>query len=312
MATSLYPAECVLDLPDGWVDARKFERALLRCGDALAGTFTSVVIRLPAGCKLMIDVVIRLLSFCNQVVATTRRLRLEFAGGQEGVMGYLDRMGFFDHLAAQAEVVPSRPFLSGARRHRGGNGGLVEIERFSRATQPDQKLPARLGQAVERGCASRSDVKQVANAVSSIFSELIRNVFDHSQTHLDAFAALQTYPQGNRVTVAVSDSGLGIMRTLQPALVRKGSPLAGLGEVDLLVEIFRQGASSLDDENRGLGLMACARSAIRYKADLDVRLLQQRVLLKPANGVYLANTAFSQDGLPLLWGTHIAFSLQLG
>ena len=67
----------------------------------------------------MIDVAMRLLSFCNQLILTTRRVRLEFAAGDDGIMGYLGRMGFFDHLSTQVDVKPARPVFSGARTYRG-------------------------------------------------------------------------------------------------------------------------------------------------------------------------------------------------
>lgn len=306
MATYASLAECTLELPTGWVNAWTFEKALMRCGDALGGMFTTIIIKIPVGCKLMIDVIIRLLSFCNQAIACTKRVRLEFAGE---TMGYLNRIGFFDHLAPAAEVSPYRPFFSGAAIYRGGNRGLVEIERFSRNNAVEPNLVPRLVAAVERGCVARPDVKQIADAMFSIFGELVKNVYDHSQTSLDAYAALQTYPQGNRLTVAVSDSGIGIMRSLRPALrdIRWGN----LSDVDLLVEIFREGISSQPEDKRGLGLKSSARHAIGFKADLDVRLLNQRVLLKPSNNEYQPNMAYSQEQLPLLWGTHIAFSLKL-
>lgn len=310
MATRAYPSECILHLPDGWIDARRFERALRNCGDALSNPFSVVVVRISAGCNLMIDVVIRLLSFCNQVLAMTKRLRLDFLGGTDGCMGYLDRMGFFDGLSRDAEVTPYRPSFSGAALHRGGNRGLVEIERFSGKVRADQSLPDKLARAVERGCASRHDRTQVANSIANIISELVDNVTEHSETPLDAYAVLQTYTK--KVVVAVSDSGNGIMGTLRPALERRQSPLAELSETDLLVAIFRQGLSSHEENNRGMGLMTSARSAIRYRADLDVRLLNQRVLLKPSGNAYTSNMAYTQEGLPLLWGTHIAFSLNLG
>lgn len=309
MATLAYPSECVLYLADGWIDARGFERALRSCGDALRNPVSIVVVKISAGCNLMIDVVIRLLSFCNQVLSVTKRLRLDFLGGVDGCMGYLDRMGFFDYLSQDADVKPHRPLLSGATRYRGTNGGLVEIERFSGDFAADRSLPDRLARAVERGCASRHDRTEVAHAIANIISELVDNVTEHSNTPLDAYAVLQTYTK--KVTVAVSDSGKGIMGTLRPALEQRGSSLAALGETDLLVEIFRQGLSSHAEHNRGLGLMTSARSAIRYRADLDVRLLNQRVLLRPSGNAYTANRAYTQDDLPLLWGTHIAFSLHL-
>ena len=308
MATSLAPVEYTLLLPNSWVDCLRFERALQRCGNALGAAFTTVVIKVPAGCKMMIDVVIRFLSFCNQLVACTKRVRLEFSGGKD-MMGYLDRMGFFDHLSNEVDVAPYRPTWSGASRHRGANRGLVEIEGFSRKNTADTKLVQRLAQTVERGCASRPEVAEIGEAIFSIFGELIANVHDHSHTSLDAFAALQTYPQGNRVTVAVSDSGIGIMQSLRPSLI--GDRWHELSDVDLLVEVFREGLSSKNEDKRGLGLKSSARHAIGFKADLDVRLPSQRVLLKPADNEYQPNMAYSQDRLPLLWGTHISFSLKL-
>lgn len=309
MATLSYPSEYVLHLGDGWVDTRKLERAFRNCGSALTGPIDTVVVRISAGCSLMADVIVRLLSFCHQVLATTKRLRLEFAGGTDGCMGYLDRIGFFDCLSRDAETVPARPKLSSAAFYRGNNCGLVEIERFSGNVEADRSLPERLGRAVERGCSSRHDRVQVAGAISRIVSELVGNVPEHSGTPLDAYAVLQTYSK--KVTIAVSDSGKGIMGTLRPALERRHSPLAKLSETQLLIEMFRKGLSSLDGDERGLGLMTCAQIAIRYRADLDVRLLNQRVLLKPSGNAYRANTAYTEEGLPLLWGTHISFSLKL-
>lgn len=311
MATSLYQTECVIALRPSWVKAWDFEQALIRCGDALGAAFTSVVIQFPARCRIWIDVAIRLLSFCNQVVATNRRLRLEFQGGMDGVLGYLNRMGFFHQLDGAAEVAPYRPTISGTPLQRGSNKGLVEIERIEASESAQRDVILRLGEAVERGCAARVDVKQATYAVKTIFSELIGNVVEHSDTKLQAFAALQTYTGGNSLTIAVSDGGLGLMETLRPALAKRNSPLASLSEVDLLVQIFREGVSRHEDDKRGTGLKLCASSAIRFQADLDVRLARQRVQLRPGKTSYEPNLAYTQDYLPLLGGTHIALTLNL-
>lgn len=308
MATSAVIGECTLELPGSWVDAWKFETTLKRCGDALGSLYQTIVIRIPSGCSLMIDVIIRLLSFCNQAVAYAKHVRLEF-GEASKAMGYLNRIGFFDHLAPAVEVIPHRPIFSGATIHRGGNRGLVEIERFSPGKPVEQDLVPRLVAAVTRGCSARRDVTEIGDAMYSIFGELVKNVFDHSQTNLDAYAALQTYPQGNRLTVAVSDSGVGIMSSLRPTL--KGGKWDNLSDVDLVVEIFREGISSKPEDKRGMGLKSSAKHAIGFRADLDVRLPNQRVFLKPSNNEYQPNMAYPQDRLPLLCGTHIAFSFKL-
>lgn len=310
MATVFRPSECTLFLPTGWINPRKFEDALLRCGDALGTSFMNVVVRIATGTKMTIDVILRVLSFCNQVVTMTKRLVLIFEGGHEDT-GYLDRMGFFEHLQSSVEVSPRRPIFSRAAIHRGGNATLVEIERFSGTAPADVSLINRLGTAAQRSCATRSDVTQIYNSVSKIFSELINNVSEHSKSPLDGYAALQRYERGNEVRIAVSDSGIGILESLRPALAAKSDPAANLNDMDLLVEMFRKGISRLDDQDRGNGLMVSAHHAIRFKANLDIRLPRQRTLLKPANDQYSQNMAYSTAQLPLLWGTHLSFALKL-
>ena len=310
-AVQALPGECWITLPSCWVSAQKFDEILRRCGDALGQPFTTIIVRVSAGCKLMVDVIIRLLSFCNQAIAMSKRLRLEFEGSNDDVIGYLNRMGFFDHLSQYVEVSPARPAYSGATLYRGKNGSLVEIARFSGTTVAEPGLVDRLARAGQSSCSNRPDAHQIYSAVFTIFGELISNVSEHSKSPLDGFAALQTYPRGDEVRIAVSDSGIGIIESLRPALRAKGDPDASLGDTSLVVQMFRKGISRHEDQKRGNGLMVSARHAIRFKADLDVRLPRQRVLLKPSGTEYVPNVAYSHDGLPLLWGTHISFALKL-
>jgi hypothetical protein len=257
----------------------------------------------------MVDAAIRILSLANQLASSTRRVRLDFEEGEAGTMGYLNRMGFFDHLSAKIEVLPARPFYSGAELHRGGNMALVEIARINKDAR-DKELPDRLVAALMQSCGTRADASELEGAAWTIFCELIDNVFSHSSTHLDGYAALQSYQAGDRLRVAVSDSGVGIMQTLRPALGTQSPKLAGLSDLDLLVEVFRQGLSRHGGD-RGCGLKGSAAKAMKFQADLDVRLPNQRVLLTPARGAYRPNTAHCYNNLSLMWGTHIAFSFHL-
>ena len=296
--------------PATWVDASRFETALLASCGPHAPSSHDIVFEIPADCKIMIDSAIRLLSLANQLVSTTRRTRLRFEEGEVGTMGYLNRMGFFDCLDPRVNIEPERPFISGAALHRGGNRMLVEITRINKDVRDDE-LPTRLSDAVEKACASRADVKELGGAVWTIFAELIQNVFDHSDTQLDGYAALQVYQGGNKVSVSVSDSGRGIMDTLRPALRTEFPKLADLSDTEVLVEVFRQGVSR-HGTDRGCGLKGCAAKAIKFAATLDVRLPNQRVLLVPAKGINELNIAHCYEGLPLLWGTHIGFAFGMG
>lgn len=300
---------CEVNLPAAWIDASAMEVAIKRAGAPHGPATYEVSFRFPAGSKLMIDAAIRMLSLANQLAVSMRRVRLIFDEGESGTMGYLNRVGFFDHLAREIEVTPSRPSHSAATVYRGGNSGLVEIARINKDSR-DQTLPGRLADAIKQGCSSRTDISELTGAAWTIFAELIDNVFSHSRTPLDGYAALQAYPRGDRLVVAVSDSGVGIMETLRPALSTANPHLASLSDIDLLVEIFRQGISR-HGADRGDGLRGSAAKAMKFQADLDVRLPTQRVRLTPARGAYAPNTAHCFANLPLIWGTHIGFTFRL-
>ncbi len=301
---------CIVHFPSTWIDAGRFETALRdSCGPHDPNT-SEVTFEFPVGCKIMVDTAIRLLSLANQLDFSTRRVRLNFDEGETGTMGYLNRMGFFDHLAPGVEVLPSRPIYSGAKLHRGGNSMLVEFAHINKNVRDDE-LPSRLTDAISHACRNRADVNELKGATWTIFAELIDNIFAHSATQLDGYAALQVYSGGNRLSVAVSDSGLGIMQTLRPSLSTEFPKLANLSDTDLLVEVFRQGLSR-HGADRGCGLKGCAAKAIKFDASLDVRLPNQRVLLRPARGAYEPNRAYCYEKLPLIWGTHITFVFGLG
>ena len=65
-------------------------------------------------------------------------------------------------------------------------------------------------------CESHRCRRTGRGRIWTIFAELIQNIFDHSGTQLDGYAALQVYQGGNKVSVAVSDSGRGIMDCTAP------------------------------------------------------------------------------------------------
>ncbi len=297
-----------IELTGGWINASGVDRAIAAAPDPRSAHITEIEFRLGAGCKLWLDGVLRLLSTCNQLVGTGKTVRLTFLDGQTGVMGYIDRMGFFDHLDPRVETFPERPVLSGALIFQGRNRGLVEIVRLDGARR-DNDLPDRLTTVLHDACSARPDAGPLSEAASTLFSELIGNVYDHSVAN--GHVALQVYPGGSKVIVVVCDNGLGLMETLRPALNERTRDYAALTDVALLVELFRNGLSRHPDAKHGLGLRDCATKAIRFRADLDVRLAQQNVLLKPSQGAYQPTIAHSSEGLPLLRGTHIAFTFRL-
>src|SRR6266446_6443732 len=175
-----------IEFPTGWTNAEKLEKILL--AHPSPHTCHEVTFRFCPESKLMIDAAVRLLSLLNQLDYCTRRVVVSFDDGMTGVMGYLNRMGFFDHLAQGITIVPERPAYSGAAIYGGGNAGLVEIARINHRRR-DPELPTRLATALSTACASRPDVDGLSHAAWTVFAELIDNIFSHSETPLDGYAA---------------------------------------------------------------------------------------------------------------------------
>jgi hypothetical protein len=299
----------LVTFPSGWMDASALEESLRAGLSPHESQVLEIRFVFPVGCKVMIDAAVRILSLLNQLDNCCKHVTLEFEEGEEGAMGYLNRMGFFDHLSPNVDVEPRRPSYSGAALYGGGSRRLVEIAEIN-ARSRDNTLMTRLTKVLMQACEARTDAKELGDAAWTIFAELIDNIFVHSGTPLAGYAALQVYPGGNKLKVAVSDSGLGIMDTLRPTLERESPTLAALSDIDLLVEVFRQGLSR-HGPDRGCGLKGSAQKAMKYKADLDVRLPKVRVLLTPGREGYKPNTAHCYENLALLWGTHICFTFRL-
>jgi hypothetical protein len=289
-----------------WIQASRIDTSIRAAGDPYGPLTDRIEFNIADGCCLLIDAVIRLLAFANQFSAAGLPVRIVFEEGRHGAMGYLNRMGFFDFLAPAVEVSPERPAVSGADVFRGGNDGLVEIEAINH-TGDRYALPDKLSEKLRTTCAERTDIDRFEEAMATIFSELIDNVYEHSGTTADGYAALQAYARSNKVRVIVSDSGAGLMQTIRPALEARDPQFRAVKDVDLLVQMFRHGLSRLPDDDRGNGLSGCAEKAIRFKGNLEVRLETQNVRLVPSGASYVPSTAYKSTNLTRLAGTHIAF-----
>ena len=294
--------------PPRWVDARQLDSSL-EGYHPHSETVGQLRITIPPGCKIMVDAGVRLLCLLNQLDSTGKSVSLVFEEGEAGTMGYLDRMGFFEYLGSGVAVEPERPSVSGACIYHGTNSSLVEFAQITPRSRVDQ-LPGRLADTLQSAVDSGPRAKALGQAAFTVFAELIDNIYQHSATNLDAYAALQVYRQGGRAKVAVSDSGRGVLATLRPALTRMRPTLARLPDTQLLVEVFRRGISR-HGEMLGCGLKASADHALRFKAELDIRLERSAVHLVPSSDGYKPNLALCTEGLPPFWGTHICFDFRL-
>jgi len=83
---------------NNWVNCDRLEESL-ECGKLYPheDDASHIIFNFPENCKIMIDSGIRILSLANQLNYAGKKVELVFHEGEEGTMGYLSRMGFFDY-----------------------------------------------------------------------------------------------------------------------------------------------------------------------------------------------------------------------
>jgi hypothetical protein len=268
-----------------------------------------VVFVLKDECKMMVEVLARMLALSNQLVGAGKEVTLNFEASKK-TLSYLDRLGFFDLLSDRIVVLPRRPKGTRAKAYRGNNDGVIEFRAIDPG-DPDEEIPRLLERSFVR-CAGAS----YSVAAFTILSELFGNVVEHSGVTAAGFAGLQFYKRANHIQAVISDSGHGIVGTLAPAVAQRYPAVARRiaasqhpPGVALLREVFSQGGiSQVDEQGRGLGLKASGDQAGKFSAKISVRQRDFEFLIRHSpKGVTFAHRA----DLVRLEGTHICFDFLL-
>lgn len=256
----------------GWLNATAVERLLFKAGSPLDSECERVVFCLNKNCRMMLVALARLLALSNQLAQSGKTVILDFSESRS-TSTYLDRLGFFEHLHEDIQVLPKRPHGSRSRTFRGNNNGLIELRAID-PTKEDREVPDLLERSFV-SCAGES----YSTAASTILYELYRNVLEHSGTSVPGLAGLQFYKGTGRIQAVISDSGKGIVGTLMPVLKSRypevAQKIASSSEppgVTLLKQVFSSGRiSQVDDDGRGLGLKISGDHAKKFKATISVR-----------------------------------------
>lgn len=299
-------AELVLTLPTGWITADAFEETLRDAGPTLNGSSNLVKIVFSQGSKAMVDCTARMLSLVNQLVHRGGQVTIDFTQA-ESTRTYLDRAGFFDLLDENVVVLPNRPQQSAAERYKGNSDTLVEFGAVDPGTQ-NEELIAQLTRKFVQQSSTAYEI-----AAFTIFGELIGNVTEHSETPLQGFAGLQRYKgRDNHIQTVVSDSGIGIAKTLRPALRQYYPDLYKQfgnrsleSDVGLVSIAMSKGQISRYGCAHGLGFKSSREQAVKFDASFSVR--QERFCLKFKLRDGDLVEIEQQRKLHSLWGTHICF-----
>ncbi len=141
------------------------------------------------------------------VLAMTACLATRFREGGGQVTGsatqvktlaYLIRMGLFTHLG----IDPGK----GIQEHE-------ESGRFIPLTQIRNTVE--LKQAIVNLVPLLHAPPAVADPIKYVFSEMVRNVLEHSFSPIGAFVCAQYYRESKRIAIGIADAGVGILNSMQ-------------------------------------------------------------------------------------------------
>lgn len=288
-----------------WVDCSLFESALSNV-DADFNKCQKINFILPDKCKFFLETIARFLALCNQLLDAEKEVTIDLTNNKSS-KSYWNRVGFFDHLNKNAEVLPNWPKISTAKSRKGNNEKLVEFG----AVDPKEDCTDLINQLTDAFVASSN--KDYENSIFTIFAEMIKNIKDHSESKLKGFAALQPYEGFSKkkphIQVIVSDSGVGIVATLKPHLKTHYPKLQKLSDLEL-VKLVLQGKQlskhgSGPDSGHGLGFKGSCDIASTFKAKYSIRQSDFSLEFEFKNGKL--QPPKEQTNLVTIQGTHICF-----
>jgi hypothetical protein len=301
--------DCIITFESRWVDAESFEDSLLDSGlDSESGDDVTFI--LPNNCKFLLESIGRFLALCNQLGRSGTNVTIDFSKNSKS-FHYYNRTGFFDHLDKNVEVIPDRPKKSTAKSYKGNSQNIVEFG----SVDPGKENKSLVNELTDRFVSLSTEKYQ--DPSFTIYSELIRNIQEHSETKTSGFAALQKYKgSGSKpphIQSIISDCGVGIAATLRPHLKTHYPNLENLSNVDLVKEAMKSGQiskhGSSPESGHGMGFKSSKEKALKFNARYSVRQSDFSLEFIFKNGKMLPIKEMT--GLIKIEGTHICFDFDI-
>lgn len=298
----------IIKFDSGWIDSYSFERILFPHPNLFLVKDKTIKFVIPKGCKLLLISIAKFLALANQLSANGNNIEIDLSDCGDA-RTYFNRTGFFDHLDSQIAVVPDRPKESWAEKYKGNSETLVEFGTIDPKSK-NKSLIVELGNIFVKKSNARFEM-----AALTVFSEMIGNVSEHSESDVEGFAALQFYSppyKPNHIQTVISDSGLGVCLTLRPALENNYPGLYGRfgyveleSDIGLVTEVFTKGNISRFGGARGLGFKSSREQATKFDANLSIRQDQFSIELIYRNGQL--DESKVERNLSKIHGTHICY-----
>ncbi|HSE51100.1 MAG TPA: ATP-binding protein [Gemmatimonadales bacterium] len=197
----------------------------------------------------------------------------------EDVRSYWGRAGFFHAAAECFELVGKLP-----RKNSDAPSDVLLPVTPVRAAEDVHHVVGRIQERAQRILLSELNLEAKATmGFAMALSEACQNIVEHAGT--GGWVAVQTYNWRKRlgrkvVVIAVSDSGIGFRRSLEPTEAKKVGDRWGDGaalELALLHNVSR-----FRDPGRGQGLAGIRRYLGRWQGKVSVRSGTARLAVVPA------------------------------
>jgi hypothetical protein len=293
---------------DRWVSGYQLEQLLASVKEKIYKNKKALTIVIQSRANAPINTLIRLINVVNQLDEKGVKVTLDFSGKTNKLLGYCETMGFFDCLADGVKFKSPNGVNTVSRVKKSGNS-YISINKISGSVH-DKTLPQKLAKKITDKIPNISEDQRSELYIQffSLFSELTRNVCEHSKTELNGLAALQIYK--NRAEIVVCDSGIGLLESLKPSLASHNTKYAGYSDIELILEMLTKGISSKEGDQGGNGLCTCFHHAKLTNSDMHIRLADTYYhFFKVAEKPNLVDSLKISEELLDLSGTFISFAV---
>ena len=260
-----------------------------------------------------LDVLVSAVYLYNELAMRKNSVLLRWEHAQQSFK-YADRMGLFHFLDGNVAVTPARPTAGSSLYavHQLNNPLLLEMTPVEPGdTKTADGALDQLRVRLAENLARLPNAEDVIDNIWTFAAETIGNIYDHSQTPVAGIVAAQRYSsasRGARLHLVIADGGLGI-----PATIRAGNPAAAGDQTDaeIVHKAFRDGLSRSVVGGHGCGLTTCARIAMRYQANLRVRVGRTWAKLIAKSAKTGLSLGFFEDAATPISGTHVSLDFYL-
>lgn len=206
---------------------------------------------------------------CNTLTNKFGR-KLYFVLSKETRRNYLhpclhvcNRLGLFDCLPKEIKCYPYRP--KQPKDKVGSNSAILEV---TMVRNIDEMYPV-IEQAKTAITETTKYKEEQVLDICVMISEMLQNIFYHSQSKEPAMICIQKYPNLKYTQLVIVDSGIGIPETIKEADEYKNIIFT---DCKAIQESLKRGVSRFGkEEHRGEGLTKCFSLSEKHNAVLFIR-----------------------------------------